>query len=323
MEKKDSVQKMSSQIVFWGALVVVMSIVAFVIYKSKQGQKPAPASTEQVAESGKKMAGVTRVPARTATPLDEYTRYFKSAVYPARSEKFSFDMNYHWFSPRKPWPQGIKFPLVMVLHNSTGKAEAAKYLVQPNMQLEYPAFVVVPVLPAGIIWAAPASFPGHAALDKVATLRKGLFAAMDLAEQFSKDHPVDMSRIYVIGCADGGMGAFGAAKDYSNMVAGAISVSGGWSVDDAPELLRTPLLAIHGGGDTTLPPDISRTVSNVARNLGGPVQYIEFPKQGHDCTAAHQYSPSVWKWLFAQRKLFVPQTPPAPAKPAAAAPAAP
>lgn len=318
MEKKENVQKMSSQIVFWGALVVVMSIVAFVIYKGKQSQPSAPADTEQVAESGKKMAGVTRSVPRTATPLDEYTRYFKSATYPARSETFSFDMNYHWFSPRKPWPAGIKFPLVVVLHNAAGKADAAKYLVQPNVQVEYPAFVVVPVLPAGIIWAAPDSFPGFPALDKFVALRKGLFAAMDLAGQFSKDHPVDTSRIYVIGCADGGMGAFGAAKDYSNTVAAAISVSGGWSVDDAPELLRTPLLAIHGSADATLSPALSRTVSNVARNLGGPVQYIEFPKQGHDCMSAHQYSPSVWKWLFAQKKLFVPQAAPAAAKPAAA-----
>ena len=306
-------KKTSSQVVFWGAMVVVMGIVAFVIYKGKQASAPPPPSaTEQNAVPAKKMAGVSPSVPRTAEPLDEYTRYFKSGVYPARSEKFSFDMTYHWFAPRKPWPAGIKFPMVMVLHNNTGKADAAKYIIQPKMQLEYPAFVVVPVLPPGLIWAAPESFPGYPKLDKFIAGRKALFAAMDLAHQFAQDNPVDPARIYVVGCSDGGIGAFGAAKDYADLVAGVVSVSGGWSVEDAPAFLRTPLLAIHGSDDMALNAELSRTVANVARNLGGPVQYIEFPKQGHDCTAPHQYSATVLKWLFSQKKLFVPKPAAAP-----------
>src|SRR6218665_3278854 len=98
VEKPVPTQKMSSQLVFWGALVVVMSIVAFVIYKSKEGRPVPPAATEQAdGMPAKKMAGVMQTVPRTTTPMDDYTRYFKSDVYPARSEKLSFGILYHWF----------------------------------------------------------------------------------------------------------------------------------------------------------------------------------------------------------------------------------
>ncbi len=314
-------QKQSSQIVFWIGVVAIVVVVGFVIYKTQGGGNPPPSPA--AAAPVKKIARVSKTVQRTTQPIEEYTQYYKSAVYEARSEKFSFDLPYYWFAPRKPWPAGIKFPLVVLLHGASGTAPGGKYLIQPDIQLEYPAFIVTPVMPVGVLFAGPETFPGYPKYKKIAHAPRGMFAVMGMVEEFAKTHPVDTSRIYVMGCSEGGVGAFGAVKEYPDIVAAAVAISGGWSADDARSFLRTPMLVLHGAQDKMMPPTLSSGVSEAVRQLGGPLQYIEFPAQGHDCTSPNQYSKIVLNWLFAQKKASVPARAQAPVQvsvPAAPAP---
>lgn len=284
--------KAASQLVFWGGLIAVMAVVGWVIYASKSGVSVGPDGIASVP----RMAGAPR----TAAPVGEYTRFFEKKSADVRSGVVQLNLNYHWFAPQKPWPPGIKFPLVIVLHGSPGNGYAARYLLDRHMQIDYPAFIFVPVLPPGMTW-----YGHHSTIDGVPSDRerpKGLPGAMTIVKQLMAEYPVDPSRVYVIGCSEGGVGAFGAVKEYSDVIAGAVALAGGWTYEDAPKLVNTPMLVMHGAADSVIPVEYSRNVSQAVQRLGGPLQYVEFPRVDHNCPAPMLYGKPTWNWLFSQKK---------------------
>ena len=277
----------SSNIVFWGGVIAVAAIVGGVFFLNGGGGGMMPAP---------RIAGA----ARTAEPAGAYTRFFEKKSADVRSGVVQLDMTYHWFAPQKPWPPGIKFPMVIMLHGAPGNAYAAQYLLAGNMPLDYPAFIFIPVLPPGMTWYDHLSTTGGAGTDKERP--KGLPGAMTIAKQLMKDYPVDPSRVYVVGCSEGGIGAFGAVKEYSDMLAGVVALFGGWHPADAPKLLGTPMLVMHGAADTVIPAEFSSKVSRAVQKLGGQLEYIEFPGMAHNCPAPSLYGAPTWKWLFGQKK---------------------
>lgn len=284
--------KVKSQLVFWGALVVVMSVVGLMIHASKSGVSVSTHGISAVP----RMAGAPR----TATPMGAHTRFFEKKAADVRSGVVQLNMTYYWFAPQKPWPPGIKFPLVIVLHGSPGNGYAARYLVERDMQINYPAFIFVPVLPPGMTW-----YGQHSTIDGVPSDKerpKGLPGAMTIVKQLMAEYPVDPSRVYVIGCSEGGAGAFAAVKEYSDVIAGSVALAGGWSPDDAPKLLKTPMLVMHGAQDSIIPVEYSRVVSQAVRRLGGNLQYVEIAGMEHYCPAPQLYGKPVWNWLFSQKK---------------------
>lgn len=289
--------KTSSQVFFWLVVAVIVAGVAFVINKG-------------MGRGHGGLSGVVKIDGtpRNAAPVDSATRLFAKSSMPVRSGVVELDMTYYLFSPQKPWPEGVKFPMVVVLHGAPGNAYAAQHLLKGNRPVDYPAFIFVPVLPPGMLWYAHFSTPEGAAQDRARP--KGLPGAMKIVDHLAASLPVDRRRIYVVGCSEGGIGAFGAAKHYSDVVAAAVSVSGAWQPEDAPSLLKTPMLVMHGGADSVFPAELSRNVSQAVKKLGGPLEYIEFPGVEHMCPAPLFYGEGVWRWLFGHKKA-------APAPPAA------
>lgn len=238
-------------------------------------------------------------PPRTEQPMGAYTRAFEKRKAFVRSGAVSLDMTYYMFSPEKPWPPHVKFPLVIVLHGAPGNAYAAQYLVQRSLRYDYPAFVMVPVLPKALRWYNYGSMPNGSLADRKSAV--GLPGAMNIAQQMMDTYPIDRSRVYVIGCSEGGAGAFGAAKDYADTIAASVAISGGWPASDADDFMRTPMFVMHGARDTVVPPHYSRLIAAEVKKMGGPMQYLEIPNMAHDCPSATLYGRPVWKWLFAQR----------------------
>jgi len=295
--------KLSSGVVFWGGLVAVAAVVGAVIFLNNGGSIGGFTSVPR-------MAGAPR----TAEPVGQYTRFFEKKSADVRSGVVQLNMTYHWYAPQKPWPPGIKFPMVIILHGAPGNAYAAQYMLSRDMLLNFPAFIFIPVLPPGMTWYSAASTLEGVPADKERP--KGLPGAMTIAKQLMQEYPVDASRVYVLGCSEGGVGAFGAVKEYSDMLAGAVSLFGGWHPADAPKFLRTPMLVMHGGADTVIPVETSRNVSRAVQKLGGPLQYVEFPGMEHNCPAPNLYGAPTWKWLFSQKKnMTAPSVPPVPSAP--------
>ena len=215
------------------------------------------------------------------------------------AEKMDHSLTYYWKAPKDT--KGAPYPLVLVLHNNEGVAHAAEYLVKKDVMRDFPAFVAVPVLPVGKIWAFPESFPDDPALGYMANEKQALPDVMALIDQLVDDNPIDPHRIYVIGCAEGGFGAYGAAMRHPDVFAAAVPINGGWAIKDSTQLTKTPLLVLHGEKDAIFAPRLSRDVAYYVQMYGGDVGYIQVPGLGHECDDQRLYSKGLWRWLFAQR----------------------
>jgi dipeptidyl aminopeptidase/acylaminoacyl peptidase len=86
------------------------------------------------------------------------------------------------------------------------------------------------------------------------------------------------------------------------MFAAAVSVSGGWTPEDAPKLTKIPILAIHGKKDENVPAEFSRGVTGLINQYGGHALYFEFPEMSHQCPDQALYEDYLWDWMFKQAK---------------------
>ena len=232
---------------------------------------------------------------RNELPAGEKTAIFAKKT--ARVENgYKKSLTYFFYEPATPYPEGLKFPLVLVLHGGTGNAYAAQYLTADRMLYAYPAFILVPVLPKAQLWAYPDL--------KAQTLdsKYGLGDAVALINDLLPKYPIDRSRIYVVGCSDGGTGAFGAARYYPDFFAAAVAISGGWHPQDGAQMTKLPLLVIHGAQDTVFPVAHTSDTVKMIQSYSGPAVYKEYADMGHECPAPRLYSSRLWKWLFAQQR---------------------
>ncbi len=206
---------------------------------------------------------------------------------------------YYWFAPDLDGaPDDLSLPLVLVLHGGTGMSYAAGFLTEEKNRLAFPAFILTPMLSRGRLWAYPQDRNRQPPPN-----RFGLADIVRLIDMLADQHPIDRSRIYVIGCSDGGTGAFGAVRFFPDIFAGAVALSGHWHPPDAPNMTSVPLLAVHGVLDTVIAPENAEDTVTLIRSYGGRnAHYIEIPYMSHNCPSSELYQPLVWEWLFQQRK---------------------
>lgn len=238
---------------------------------------------------------------RTEKPMEDYTGHFDRKEFTLNDGKEARELVYFLKEPQKSFLEfRKKFPLVLVLHDTNGKAPAASHLIFKEMPKNYPAFIVVPVLPKGMTWAVPVR--KHPSTFVFAYLKQHLNDAVELVAQLSKDYPVDKRRIYVVGCGEGGYGAFGAALKYSDIFAAAAPINGGWAQADAPLMTKMPLFVLHSKKNRSFLPRISRNLSFYIQQFGGNISYIEVPDDDHDCDDDRFYTPALWEWMFSQHR---------------------
>lgn len=296
-----------SEVFFWPAAVVTMALVGAFIVHGMKGRHAAPAH----------QAGYAEDKPRNELPLDEYTPLYARMRFPVMHPDGSgYRMTFFWHQPEQPWPQGAKFPLVLVMHGSGGSAYAGKYLIEKQNRADFPAFILVPALPPEKTWAYPARFPEYPEGAKaprgvipLASRAQEMGDIVDLIGALAVKYPIDTGRIYAVGCSEGGLGVFGAARYYPGVFAAGIAISGGWTAEEAGALTQTPLLVIHGSDDRNVPVALSRNIAAAVNRLGGKITYVERAGMGHECPSPDLYARAVWGWLFSHRK-----------EPAAAAP---
>lgn len=228
---------------------------------------------------------------RNNEPMEDYTQYFDSFQIPVGHRTYT----YYWYEPDKPWPEGVKFPLVLILHGAPGKAYAAKFLVSEPAVSKYPAFLLVPVLAPRHLWAFPAN---KATLDS----QYALGDMVKMIKEIASVYPVDMDRIYVIGCSDGGTGVYGAVRYFPDFFAAGVALSGAWVPGDGVNMTHMPVLAIHGKLDNVIHADQAQALTQIINSRGGDAQYVEIPDMGHQCPSPQLYTDKTWSWMF-DRKL--------------------
>jgi predicted peptidase len=239
---------------------------------------------------------------RTDTPAGAYTKYFQKKQFTLKEGRKSRVLTYYWFEPEgKPYPEGLKFPLVVMLHGAPGNAYAAQYLLQGRRSVEYPAFILIPMSGPGKIWAVPEKLDGKPVAARYLQ-NQALPDAVAMTAQLAREHPVDTDRIYVIGCSDGGGGSYAAALRYPDIFAASVALSGIWDHMDGPRMNKVPIWIMHGALDGGQSSARARATADAIHRNGGNVLFTEFPDMGHECPSPRLYPEIMWKWMFSQSK---------------------
>lgn len=95
---------------------------------------------------------------------------------------------------------------------------------------------------------------------------------------------LDRSRVVLMGESQGALIALGSLAQYSDRVAGGITLSGmaSWARIPNARALRRPLLVVHGAQDLVAPAFEAEGIVASARGNGAQVAYVAAKDEGHD-----------------------------------------
>lgn len=220
------------------------------------------------------------------------------------------ELLYRQLNPLK-MESGKKYPLVLFLHGAGGRGTnnidqivdagfCPRLINSVKFTEEYPCFMIAPQVPPTNRWVEVHwGLDSHSMPDQPgAQLRM----AMELVEQFTKENPVDVSRLYITGLSMGGFGTWDAIQRHPEMFAAAVPVCGGGDTDQAAKLARIPIWTYHGDKDGVVKTQRSRDMIEAIKKAGGNPLYTELKNVGHNAWNDAYGKPEMWKWMFEQKK---------------------
>ena len=226
-------------------------------------------------------------------PIGDRTALYEQRVY--LSWGYPFLVPYYLLLP-EAYDPARRYPLVLVLHGATKRAQAAYVLADPRLRERFAAVVVVPMAPFNRLWATP-DLPGF---------ERPWFPAIDLAvnvvNAVRDEVSVDARRIYVTGSSTGGFGAFAAPIAHPELFAAAIPVAGGWDPAEAAAFPDIAVWAWHDRDDDQVPFAYSSDMVSALRREGIDVRFSAVSGHGHAAWQAAYADSELWSWLFAQSR---------------------
>lgn len=234
-----------------------------------------------------------KAPPANPLPMGDYTKYYAQQTASVTLGGQPAEMTYFLFQPERPWAEGARFPLVLVLHDGGGDAPVGNMLIAESVRKKYPAFVLVPALPADKRWRDSGPLkPSHS-----------LSAAIEIMKQVTALHPaVDPARMYVIGCGMGGNGAYGAAHEYADIFAAAVPITAAWNPREIGSMNKIPLAAFHGRDDKIVSHYSSTDTVTSIQQSGGTAYFTAYDNLGHDCKSDRIHNDLLWQWMFSQKR---------------------
>lgn len=238
-----------------------------------------------------------------------------------------YKLSYEWNAPQKPWPESIKFPLIVHLYDITTEqarkkenkegfppikipsfktkahkikkpkqtikelAYSAEFITQSRMSISFPAFNVVPDIHSSEIW-------GYHTKTQQPQIIPHINA---LVVQLISQYPIDPKRVYIVGCGMGATGVFSAIERAPTLYAAAIAHSGEWDIRKTKDLSTTPLYMMTGKKNMSFSPSITRALAKNIRKNNGEIIYKEISSMEHNCAYKRFYSEDVWQWLFSHK----------------------
>jgi poly(3-hydroxybutyrate) depolymerase len=110
--------------------------------------------------------------------------------------------------------------------------------------------------------------------------------AVDVLDLVQGGYSIDPDRVYLTGRSMGGFGTWRLGQIRASRFA-AIATFAGWSAVDCIEnLVGTPVLAVHGEEDETIPIDADSYAADWLKARGGNVRFEAMPGVGHDALGA-------------------------------------
>jgi len=200
-----------------------------------------------------------------------------------------YDMNYLLFRPECEAHGDL--PLLVFLHGAGERGGNVEHLFRHGVPKligegrEIPALVLCPQCPAMYVW------------DNVVAGLRALIDKVVLENGISKD------RICLTGNSMGGFGTWMMGLTYPSFFAAIAPVAGGGMSWRTEKLKTTPVLAVHGDADATVPISYSSLMVDGVNSAGGNARLITLEGKGHNDGIDYAYRHTeLLDWLLAQRR---------------------
>ena len=254
---------------------------------------------------------------QATTPGNYITRIF--------TDTHGMQMTYYLFVPVSNDSQR-KYPLVLLLHGGDERANVnspadqnrnvllnQNYvkvwgpgipgLSSPDVQAQYPSFIVVPQVANPRHWVdVPTS---HGSYTLAAQPTDSLRMAKEIVDALQKQYPnIDPHRLYITGLSMGGYGTWDAIERWPGYFAAAAPLAGAGDPSKASRLVNLPIWAFHGSGDGGVPVSGSRDMIQAIEDAGGHPRYTEYTGAGHEIWAMVYSTPAFFSWLFSQHNSY-------------------
>jgi len=213
---------------------------------------------------------------------------------------------YRVFKPANYDP-GKKYPLVLCLHGGGGKGtdnksrgtQAFIALSDPEVQKDYPAFLVTPQCPPEGSWA-PRGPDGEYSSEKLPMSRETTLV-LEILDSLQKEFSIDPARLYVSGQSMGGRGTWDIIQRRPYMFAAAVPVCGSGDPSQAKRIAHMPIWNFHGSEDGVVPVQGSRDMVAALKKEGSKVIYSELEGVNHGSWIPAWETKELIPWLFEQR----------------------
>lgn len=225
------------------------------------------------------------------------------------------NLPYRYLRP-KDFDSTKKYPLVIFLHGAYEKGFdnelqlniGGRFFLRDSIRRNYPAYILFPQCPPRDLWAyfetsreqggiGGVNFPFHKKpTDVSATLIK-------LVDSLKHSDKIDISRIYIGGLSQGGMGVLDLIARYPQTFAAAFSICGAGNASTSKHFAgKTALWLFHGDADDVIPVNFSRNYFKKLQKLKADVLYTEYPAVKHNSWVNAFAEPDLMYWLFSKRK---------------------
>lgn len=129
-------------------------------------------------------------------------------------------------------------------------------------------------------------------------------AAIELLESKIEEFDADTDRIYVTGISMGGYGSWDILCRRSDLFAAGMPICGGGDCKAIAERLgKMPLRFFHGGVDSVVPVENSRSIAHALEQAGSEdFLYTEIPGCDHNSWTQTYQDFTNFTWLFARKR---------------------
>ncbi len=226
--------------------------------------------------------------------------------------KNGFALPYRILYP-EDYDSSKQYPLVVFLHGVLEKGnDNERQLVNGGAlfiknRKRFPAIVIFPQCAEESYWASvdidQTRLPIKIAFRYEEPPTAAMEACIGLITFFLQRKKADPGAVYILGLSMGGMGTFEAISRYPDLFAAAVPICGAGDTSYCNRYAgKVAIWAFHGGADTGIDPDESRSIVRKLKTIGSPVRYTEYAGVGHNCWDKTLAEPELLPWMFSQKK---------------------
>jgi predicted peptidase len=246
----------------------------------------------------------------TETMAQDLSLYEKKWFISSRGDRLPYRILYPIdYNPAKA------YPLIVVLHgggergndNEKQLTHGANLFLADSNRKQYPAIVLFPQCSANSYWAradirrdqSPYAIRFNYQSEPGAPLQ----ALLELVREMRDKKQVLKNKIFITGLSMGGMGTFEAVYRAPGLFAAAAPICGGGDpASYTRAMAKIPFRVFHGTDDPVVGVELSRSMVARLKELGGRVEYIEYPGVQHNSWDKAFAEPDFIGWFFRQKQ---------------------